>query len=438
MSPIIALLFFSGLIAIFLIIDYKKSDNITHAIWIPALWLLHSQSKGIGYYLNISSTMEEGSAPDRYFLIVLAISGLFILKKRNFHWRALFKNNYLFLLIITYILLSTAWANYPNLTIRRGIKELVVIIIAGIIISENNPKLALFNAFRKSLYISIPISFMLIKYFPEYGRQYGIHDGKLMWIGIAGQKNDLAIICSFASIFLFWSIWNRITDFSEIRKKLLFLIDLFILLLSIYLMMGPERTLTYSATSYIVLLIGLIAIFAIKFFVKKGRENKILISLLLISIILFGTAVPFIRSIPGKEIITTLKRDQTLTGRTVIWDILKPYAYDKFFLGYSYGEFWTTHFRDSNIRSAHNGYLDTILNAGIVGLLMYALFYIFLGISTNKSIISIKDENILILAMLFIFLIHNISESTLPYFHAFPTSLITLSAFIINDNMSKK
>jgi O-antigen ligase len=74
-----------------------------------------------------------------------------------------------------------------------------------------------------------------------------------------------------------------------------------------------------------------------------------------------------------------LGKDTTLTGRLLLWEIARPYVVERPWLGYGYGVFWE-HFEDTIWRLAewpaphpHNGYLQLVLDLGIVGLLVFAV-----------------------------------------------------------------
>ncbi|MDB5983775.1 MAG: putative O-antigen polymerase protein, partial [Pseudomonas sp.] len=69
-----------------------------------------------------------------------------------------------------------------------------------------------------------------------------------------------------------------------------------------------------------------------------------------------------------------LDRDPSLTDRTLIWDILTPAIDAKFIKGYGFGAFWTSPDADAFITrwgyigNAHSGYMETLLNGGVVQL----------------------------------------------------------------------
>jgi O-antigen ligase len=79
-------------------------------------------------------------------------------------------------------------------------------------------------------------------------------------------------------------------------------------------------------------------------------------------------------------ILSLLGRDSTLSGRTEEWAVLTPYALRHLWLGYGYQAFWTD--QDSlhamraigaAIHGADSGYMDTMLQFGLVGMFLWAV-----------------------------------------------------------------
>lgn len=192
-------------------------------------------------------------------------------------------------------------------------------------------------------------------------------------------------------------------------------VEVLLLMLAIYLFMGPEHTLTYSATSLACLVIGLTTLLSLLWL---KRRNVILsansLSVVIAFIILFGTITPFLGELPI-DVSGVLQRDSTLTGRADIWAKLIPDAEQKLLLGYGFGGFWTDEkiMKTFGVNEAHNGYLDTILNIGIVGLMLMSLFLISLCRSAQKEMEQHYDWGIFGFSLILMLVVHNVTESTL-------------------------
>jgi O-antigen ligase len=437
LPPQLALLLTSTFVLIVITIEYRRSDITSAASWILSLWLVYSGSKGIGTFLNINTTIESGSLPDRYFLLGIAIIGILILMKRAFSWGAALKRNGLFVFILAYMLLSVVWAKAPGISFRRWGRELITLIMLCLLISEEFPAKTFVSAFKRAIYFYLPFSILLINYFGIFGREYNRWTGELMWVGLASQKNGLALFCAFSIIFLIWLLWQDLSNWKILEYKLPLLVDTLMLALAVYLMMGPERTLTYSATSLLSLLTGLVAILLLKQAVKKGTKlDKGVVALCLI-LVLVGIFMPLLGKIPVRGLPQLFGRSETLTGRTEIWNSLLPYAQKHFILGYGYGGFWTTSLRIRIASHAHNGYLDTILNLGIVGLILLIVFLIKIAGTCARLIDSGSNIFLLFLSIIFMYLIHNMGEVSLGDFQSLPSALIAIISFLVNEEKNK-
>jgi len=439
LPPQLALTLGLVFLGIIIYVEHQNSKKeVTGVVWIIALWILYTGSKGLGFFLNVNTTIEAGSPPDRYLLLSLGILSLIILINRHFSLSTALKQNTLVSGIVFYFLLSVLWSGAPEVSFRRWGREAIALIIALLLISEKNPVQTLSSALKKAVYVALSLSIILIKYFPAYGRSYGRWSGEVMWEGIASQKNGLAMICVISILFFIWSISQTIKDRKYFYSKLMLLVDSFMVLLALYLMMGPQKTLTYSATSLLSLIAGLIslAFFRVKSrFSKKIEKNILIIAVILIII---GITIPFSGKLPIKSLPKLLNRNETLTNRMAIWSSLLPYAKKHILLGYGFGGFWTTFLREQIGSHAHNGYLNTILDLGLTGLFLFIIFIIKLLNQSIKLLTSNSQAAVLFISLILMLLVRNIAEVSLGEFTSFFMWLLLAWSFILKtgENMS--
>lgn len=196
-------------------------------------------------------------------------------------------------------------------------------------------------------------------------------------------------------------------------------------------MMGPNKTLTYSATSFLALILGIICMITYSVLVNKGIKYEKLTYMAAILIIFVGISIPFSGKIPTKTLPKLLNRNETLTERTVIWSALVPYAKQRILLGHGFGSFWTTSLRKEISSHAHNGYLDAILDIGILGLLLYVLF-IFAVIKNSLQALDKKDHvSFFFLSLIFIIIVRSIAESPFAEFSNYTMWLLLAWSFIV-------
>jgi O-antigen ligase len=418
MPPQIALIICTIFVLWLLRIDHKQAPKVSRALWIPTIWMLVIVSKPLGVWFGTGGVdMESGSSLDRAFLTILLCLGLIILVRRRFNWSSAIRKNIWLMLLIGYMLASILWSDLLYISLKRWTREVIAVVMAFLILSEPDPRQALQSIFRRTIYVLIPFSYILIHYFPEYGREYGRWSGEVMWTGVAQQKNSLGLLCLNAAFFLIWTFIRRRQGRVIPAVRYQTLLEAFILILTFWLMGGPQHNFSYSVTTNIALIVGLSALIGLFWMKKRGTVlgSKVLLALFAF-IIFYGTVTPMIGGLSLMDVSSTFGRDETLTGRNEIWATLIPYAMKKPILGHGFGGFWTTEMRALTSAHAHNGYLDVVLNIGFFGLLLFAIFFLSFSRKAQRGMTQDFDWGALWICYLLMAVIHNIAESSIVGF----------------------
>jgi len=208
MPPALALLLCIVFVLSLLRLERKQAPDVSWALWIPTIWMLYSASKPLAIWFGVEGD-ADGSPLDRRFLLGLFCLGMMLLVQRRNDWGSLIKENTWLFLLIGYMLISILLSDIKFISFKRWFRELIVLIMALVVLSERNPREAMVCVIRRSMYILIPFSVLLIKYFREYGVQYGRWSGEVMWVGVAQQKNGLGRLCMIAAFFFVWSLVRR-------------------------------------------------------------------------------------------------------------------------------------------------------------------------------------------------------------------------------------
>lgn len=247
MPPLLALIATIIFILFLLRSDRKQNPLASYALWIPTFWMLLVTSRALGVWFGTGGGIEEGSPLDRYTLSALSVIGIVILLKRNFNWTNVITKNWWLMIVILFMLSSILWSEIPFLSLKRWIRGIgVMIIMACIVASEDDPRQAVMSVFRRIVYIHMPLSILLTKYYPQFGVSFGRWTGEVMWVGVSSQKNGLAQLCYFALFFFLWTFIRRWRGLDKAVVWYHTYIELIIVLISIWLFMGPKHTLTYS------------------------------------------------------------------------------------------------------------------------------------------------------------------------------------------------
>jgi len=440
MPSLVALILCTIFVLFLLRLDHKQYANASLSLWIPTIWFLLLTIKPLGVWFgNTGATMEEGSFIDRNVLTILLCLGVFIVTKRNFDWRGAFKQNPWVMLLIGFMLISVLWSGMPFVSIKRWIRNVIPVVMAFVIATESDSRQAMQCLFRRTIYIYIPFSLMLIKYYPHWGVAYKRWSGQLMWIGASPQKNGLAFFCLFA---LFYFIWTFIRRWKGRDNPVVWYqtyIEIFVFILAVSMFTGPDNILTYSATSMVSLAVGSISIAGLLWFKK---QNIILgsntLTIIIVAIIVYGAVIPFIGHLPFYDPSAALGREESLTGRADIWAHLVPYAMQRPLLGHGFGGFWTDALRAATSSHAHNGYLDIILNMGFVGLLFLSMFLISNCRKAQRLMMQDFDWGVFWFSILLMAVVHNMAESsTISFTGLLPAVLLFMSISLPSEYSMK-
>jgi len=414
MPPKVALLAYIVLAIWLLRIERQQNPEASPILWIPTLYFMIMASRPVALWIHpgggSGGSVEEGSAPDRLVLGALMLITFIVLYRRKIDLYQLVKNNRWLILLYFFLALSILWSDYPFNSFKRWVKLFGILIMGLMIVSEQKPLQALESIFRRSAYILIPLSIVLIKYFPAYGVSYTHHSGLPMGTGVATQKNGLGGLCCILVFFLIWRGWVkwRVGDLVKARSHMLG--DAITIGIGFFLLFGGGNT--YSATSILVFIIGML--FLILFYRFRSlvhfisRNIKVV---LIISVVLFNLysnfLLPFVTS--------SLNRRTDLTDRDIIWKKVYEISKSQPVLGTGYGAFWGLDPRsfECGVNQAHNGYLDVYVQVGIVGVVFLTLFFLEFCGNIRKITVYNYDWALFSMCICLMLLLHNYTEATL-------------------------
>jgi O-antigen ligase len=252
------------------------------------------------------------------------------------------------------------------------------------------------------------------------------------WRGVFNYKSFAGQMIAFAGImFLF-----RLTNYRNERWPIRIYSFLF-LLFSLYFL---YRTHNATALGSFVLALGALILGLL--YIKWGRLLKPIhwwviggITLLLIIAIVVWKDALF----------GLLGRDATLNGRIPMWMALAPFINQRLYFGYGFGEvFWYSKYLAEfwkvapwKAGLAHSGFVEAILDTGIVGFFIWITFLVEVAFLTIRYFIRQRNLYSLIFLIWFIFVIlNNITENLLGTYESFNWLLLVISfAFILKEQI---
>ena len=357
--------------------DIREKPDVSGALWLPVLWLVLAFSRSVSAWLNIfglpvsgGASVEEGSPLDACFFFVLIIAGFCVLAKRQVRLSEVVLHNRWLIVFLLYCFISIAWSDFPFIAFKRWIKILGHPIMALIVLTEPDPKEALIRLMKRCAYVVVPVSILFSKYYPELGRGFSPWGGATV-TGITTNKNLLGADCLILGYFFFWYLlqtWPL--QRSTLRRNELRLIAGF--LLGIWWLFSQA----HSATSVTCLIVGVLIVL----FVGIRFVNKNLIGTYMLAAFVLLAAAELAFGISG-HMSESLGRGSELSGRTGLWTALLGMQTNPI-LGTGFESFWLGD-RPLQLEGifffipneAHNGYLETYLTLGIVGVfLLIGLF----------------------------------------------------------------
>jgi exopolysaccharide production protein ExoQ len=413
MLPTAALCACFVLVLVLLRIEARRNDAASAGLWIPTLWMLIAGSRSVGRWMGTDEAggvdYEAGSLPDRLVLAGLTALAIAILLRRKVDWPRLLKDNVWLLVLFLYMGLSILWMDSPFVSLKRWIRSTGPVVMAFVIASELKPQAALESVLRRCAYVLVPLSFVLIKYYPALGRAYGRWDGVEMWTGTTTHKNSLGQLCAVSAFLLIWSLLRTERSRDRPVTWVETAADLSILLLTAYLLRGPG---TYSATSISITVIGLAVFFVLR---RRRAIGWVVVRNLKVLMVLVAVLYWFVAEPATDAVTSLLGRSRNLTGRaTDIWPVVLELASRHPIFGLGYGGAWGLGGSLSatvGVEQAHNGYLDVYLQLGSVGIILLAAFLLSFCTAIRRVFNVEYDWSTFGAAFLLMVLLYNLSET---------------------------
>jgi exopolysaccharide production protein ExoQ len=310
------------------------------------------------------------------------------------------RRNWSLVVLVLLALLSSVWAEMPDLVLRKsiGVFGTTLLGIALAVRFSFQDQLRMLSwLFR----IVAVLSLACIVFVPSWGIS---SEGE--WRGIFEYKNALGSMMGLSVLVE----WQRPAD-SRISK----ILKIFALLLSAVLL-----RLSDSVTPAVAVVVALALIEIYKFAALRLRVPLYAIFFATSIVVTAGMTVLVTNS---DSVTGALGRSSNLTGRTEIWGLVLSFIQERPIVGYGYSGFWLGASPESLevnrvmrgwVMYSHNGYLEMLLNLGVVGLL---LMLTLLGIGMKRAL-SFSEQRqdgteIWPLAFLSYFILHNVAECSI-------------------------
>jgi exopolysaccharide production protein ExoQ len=384
MNPSVATLICACGIAGLFYLNRDRSVRTSKALWLPIIWVGIIGSRAVSGWLGITpssgtNVQLDGSPVDAAISGVLLAAAIAVLIYRKKRVLILVRANWPVLAYLSFCLVSTAWAYYPDVAFKRWTKAIGDLAMALVIVTDAEPVAAVRRLISRVGFVLLPLSVLFIKYYGDLGRGY-TPDGEPMNTGVTTNKNSLGLIVLVISLGALWNVRYLFIDKDEPNRRRRLAAQCTLLAFGLALFnMADSATCTacFMLGATLILTTGLSSI----------RRHPSRAHTLCLGILLAGGVVFLFGGDAG--VAHALGRKENLTGRTDIWAAVIPTVPSPI-VGAGFESYWISPsaetFRNTlrfkgwwhpeNLNEAHNGYIETYLNLGGIGICLITLILV--------------------------------------------------------------
>jgi exopolysaccharide production protein ExoQ len=425
------IVFAAGIYGLFWL-DRDREARTSPALWIPVVWVFIAGSRMVSQWLQLVSGIQspdqylDGSPLDRLILTCLLGAGVIVLVARGKQLGSLFAANWPIVLFFSYCATSVLWSDFPGVAFKRWTKALGDFVMVLVVLTEPNTSAALKRLFARTGFLLIPLSVLLVKYYPELGRGYDPWTWQPFYGGVAIGKNGLGYVCLVFGLASLWRFLSTFTDEGDQWKMGSRIAHGVVLAMALWLFW-----LANSATSLACFLVGGAFLFMMS---MRGLARTPAAPHVVIGSVAFLALLVLLLD-AGTGLVQAMGRDTTLTGRTQLWDqlgrmVVNPVlgaGFESFWLGERIEKLWRMYWWHP--RQAHNGYLEIFLNLGWIGVALIGVMITWGYRNISATFRSDPGAGRLKLAFFVVALIYNVTEAAFKTMN--PVGIVFLLAIAV-------
>jgi len=378
MSPSLALVVYIAAGAGLFFLDRESCARPSKAVWLSVVWLWINGSRPPSAWLGMNIPKETpGQLPptsllDQSVAGCLIVFAAIVLIGRGRTVIAALKSSWPVALFFSYCLTSLAWSDFPGWGFKRWLRALGDLLMVLIIVTDAQPSAALRRLFSRVGFILLPASLLLIKYFPDMGR--GFTPQRLaMNMGVTTNKTTLGVLVYVITLGTVWQVLSLWLDKNQPHRARRLLAQGTLLYLGISLVYTA-----HSATSTVATALG--AALMLATVVPPTRRHPAAVHVFVFVILLGGGLITFVGG--SGQIAQAMGRNSDFNGRTEVWDVVVPMVTNKLG-GAGFETFWVgprvlavADVFHSFTNESHNGYIETYVNLGWIGISLIALILV--------------------------------------------------------------
>ena len=262
MSPFLALVLWFVLLVGLFYFDPSRGSKTSAALWVPVISMFIVASRNPSQWFGggvgmAAESLEEGNPLDRAITLAVIVLAVGILMSRSFNWGRFLARNMALTVFVSFALVSVLWSDFPLVAFKRWFRDLGNYLVILVVLSDPRPLEAVRTVLRRLSYLLIPLSVVLIKYYPGIGSTYDPWTGMAQYSGATTSKNMLGVACLVSGLFFFWDTVTRWPDRKQRRTKRILLVNVAFIAMTLWLL-----HFAHSTTSSVCLMLGCLVIAA--------------------------------------------------------------------------------------------------------------------------------------------------------------------------------
>ena len=261
------------------------------------------------------------------------------------------------------------------MALKRWVKDVGNILMVLVIFTEKKPIQAIKSFFARSAFLLLPASVLVIKYYPDLSRSYDPWTFQAHYVGITTNKN----VFRDAPVHLHAGALVDVPRFPGCRGNAEgqdsgFVFLLLLVMTAWVLHMAQSSTALVCAGG-----LGACVVLGMRLPVIRAKLDRLEVYCGVALVLVLVLQVSGLWSWLTAEFAQMVGRDPTFHGRTAIWAALLKQDINPL-LGAGYYSFWSVerahviseHYYYT-LNEAHNAYLETYLNSGLIGLFLLVM-----------------------------------------------------------------
>ena len=400
--------------------DAKRHPRVSPALWLPIAWACIIGSRSVSFWLGWSggqmdaSGLSEDAPVDKLVYAFLIFGGLVVLIRRGVTWSAIFEQNKWLCIFILYLGLSAIWSPDLIVSTKRWLKELGHVVMILVIFTDREPLEAVRAFLARCVYLLIPLSVLVVKYYPWISRTYDAWTWEPSITGICQDKNIFGMTLFFCTVSLAWMLLGlKEADPGKKDKTARYRYIVLLVMAAWLLSKAHSATALTCSTLAIGVLVGM------KMPSVRYRVRRLGTYLSVIAIVVLLLQITGAWDALWVGSVKFLGRDPHLTGRAPIWKAVLKEDIDPL-IGTGFYSFWSVERarRVSQacglyylLNEAHDGYIETYLNSGLIGLTLLITMIASAAGRIKQDAIKAFGLASLRLAFLIAIVLYNVTES---------------------------